>query len=74
MLLVPLLPGRVVTRDDRRRSYPAACADRSWVGGLLGGLGGACHTVTPRHASGLARQDTCVLDVTDLTNRSHIND
>ena len=27
-------------------SDPAACADRCWVGGLLGGLDGASHAVT----------------------------
>jgi hypothetical protein len=69
-------PAPARPRGDTRRSprpYPAASADRYWVGGLLGGLDGACYAATPRHSASLARQDTCVSYVTDLTNGSHIN-
>ena len=43
MLLVPSLPGRWSTSIDRADvdgtvTDPAACADRCWRGGLLGGL------------------------------------
>ena len=44
----PALPRRqLATNRPRRRALdPAACADRCWVGGLLGGLDGASHAVT----------------------------
>jgi len=52
VLLVPLLPCRVVPPGEigyaDRAWDPAACADRCWVGGLLGGLDGASHTATER--------------------------
>ena len=51
MLLVPLLPCRGVhlrLSGCADRSDPAACADRYWVGGLLGGLDDASHIATVR--------------------------
>jgi hypothetical protein len=52
VLLVPPLPCRGVhlrpiDRADRA-SDPAVCADRYWVGGLLGGLDGAPYIATVR--------------------------
>ena len=39
-------PGEIGYAD--RAWDPAACADRAWVGGLLGGLNAASHTATER--------------------------
>ena len=44
----PALPRRhlATSGHEDRALYPAACADRCWVGGLLGGLDGASHAIT----------------------------
>jgi len=61
VLLVPLLPGRVRSRDDCR-PYPAASADRCWVGGLLGGLNGAfAHRHSAPFVTSIHTRDVCLV-------------
>ncbi len=68
MLLVPPLPSPWICAN-----YPAASADRSWVGGLLGGLDTRDRVDRTGRGRREVQKYSCVRRTVYLTSRSHIN-